>query len=273
VEHDTMNQLWRFRWFMRRRKKRFKRSRYLDQYMRKVILESRCPKKLPAILWIFWKQGENAAPDLVKYCIHSWRSRNSGWDVRILDATNVSRFVSMSDVPDSISVQHYADILRLRLLDEQGGVWADATTLCASPLDHWLAPLTQTGFFAFSRPGPDREISNWFLASEPGGVVINHWRRAADAYWKASRKADHYFWQHYLFEWLTVRNSDVHALWATTPRISADGPLLIYRCMREGFNLADLDNRVRINAIPVHKLTWKGTITVSDVQRILGVAG
>ena len=87
---------------------------------------------------------------------------------------------------------------------------------------------------------------------------------------KPRGKRHHYFWQHYLFEWLTVKNSDVRALWANTPHISADGPLLIYRCMREGFNVADLDNSIRINAIPVHKLTWKGNITVSDVQRILG---
>jgi hypothetical protein len=263
----------RFRWFVRRRKMRLELSRYFDRDPHKAILECRCPRKVPRILWTYWRQGESAAPDLVKYCIESWRSLNAGWDIRVLDQSSVPRFTAMQGVPESISVQHYTDVLRVRLLDEHGGVWVDATTLCATPLDHWLPPLMQSGFFAFSRPGPDREIASWFLASQPGGALIRAWRRATDAYWLGVRRADHYYWLHYLFEWLTLNNREARALWASTPHISADGPHLIQQCLRHGHDVTRSNEGTSVEAIPIHKLNWRQNISISDLERMLGHGG
>ncbi len=175
----------------------------------------------------------------------------------------------MDDMPASIRVQHYADVLRLRLLDEHGGVWVDATTFCARPLEHWLPPLMQSGFFAFSRPSPDREVASWFLASEPGGTLIRAWRRAADAYWLRASRADDHYWLHYLFEWLTLKAPEVGVLWANTPHISAEGPLLLYRCLRQGYDVARLAESNSLDAIPIHKLNWRQNTSVDDVQRCL----
>ena len=260
---------WKFRWLVRDRKRRLKRSRDVDRDPHKLLLESQCPRKVPRILWSYWKQGEDAAPDLVKSCIASWRNLNAGWDIRVLDQSSVPRFTAMTGVPESIRVQHYTDVLRVRLLDEHGGVWADATTLCATPLDHWLPPLMQSGFFAFSRPGPDRVIASWFLASEPGGTLIRAWRRATDAYWLSVGRADHYYWLHYLFEWLTLKNPEANVLWAGTPHISADGPHLIQRYLRHGYDATRLNEATDLHAIPIHKLTWRGNISSGDVQSIL----
>jgi hypothetical protein len=258
-----------FRWFVRRRKARLKLSRYADRDSHQALLESQCPRNEPKLLWSYWKQGESAAPELVKYCLASWRSLNPGWDIRVLDQSTVSRFTTMAGLPESISVQHYTDVLRVRLLDEHGGVWVDATTLCAAPLDHWLPPLMQSGFFAFTRPGPDRVIASWFLASEPGGALIRTWRRAADGYWLRVSRPDDYYWLHYLFEWLTLKSREAARVWASTPHISADGPHLIQRCLRQGHDVTRLHEGTCLEAIPVHKLTWKEHISIREVQRVL----
>jgi hypothetical protein len=269
MRRSRVERWWRFRWFVRRRKMRLTLSEYVARDPRKVLAQSRLPKALPRILWTYWKQGESTAPDLVKHCIESWRSLNPGWDVRVLDQGSVPRFTAMTGLPKSISVQSYADILRLRLLDEHGGVWADATTFCAAPLDHWLPPLMQSGFFAFSRPGPDRVIASWFLASKPGGTLIRAWRRAADAYWRRVSRPYHYYWLHYLFEWLTLTNPDAAVVWADTPHISADGPHLLQRCLRHGYDVTRLNGGTSLDAIPIHKLTWREHIPIREVQRML----
>ena len=69
------------------------------------------------------------------------------------------------------SPQVYANGVRLSLLDTHGGVWADATTWCRTPLSEWVTPMPAE-FFAFSLSGPDRMMANWFLASEAGTHVV-----------------------------------------------------------------------------------------------------
>ena len=45
------------------------------------------------------------------------------------------------------------DVLRITVMRDYGGVWADATMYCVLPLDSWLAQALGTGdFFAFAAP-------------------------------------------------------------------------------------------------------------------------
>lgn len=224
------------------------------------------PRKLPRIIWIFWAQGEQAAPHIVKACMASWKARNPGWDVRILDARNIGDFTSVGDLPAGISYSHFADIARVRLLVEHGGVWADATTYCVKPLEHWLIPLMQGGFFAFHRPHPDRMIASWFLASEPGGAIASIWWERIAAYWSATRKADHYLWLHYLFEWTVRVDPAFRRAWGRVPKLSADGPHLLRRCLEAGKEPADLA-RTAIEAVPLHKLTWKTELPAEELRK------
>jgi hypothetical protein len=88
---------------------------------------------------------------------------------RCLDARTVRRYVKVGDVLDlrraAVTAASLSDVIRLLLLHEYGGVWADATLYCNSPLDHWLNPFLGSGFFAFANPGPDRRLAAWFIAS------------------------------------------------------------------------------------------------------------
>ena len=162
--------------------------------------------------------------------------------------------MSTSKEPEALS-----DQIRLELLNHHGGVWADATAMCATPLDDWLEDRMTNGFFAFSRPGQDRMISTWFLASHTGGYIVKRWRDAACAYWLGRNARDNYFWVHKLFEQVYEHDPKFRIIWEKTPQISAAhrfhfGPDSPELC---GPAPDDLDDHLRAPPAPVFKLTHK----------------
>ena len=140
---------------------------------------------IPKTVWLYWEQGWDAAPELVRQCRRSWELNNPDWTVRCLDGTTVGEHFDLEEwMPGPtgrplpwrrfaawsynawqrsrskrlqlrmigrkrIHVQGRSDILRLNLLARYGGVWADATLWCHRPLDDWLGALVDSGFFAF----------------------------------------------------------------------------------------------------------------------------
>ena len=108
------------------------------------------------------------------------------WDVTILNNTNLNKYITL-DVPEEkfagLRLNHQANLVRLALLLKYGGVWADATTFCINPLDEWIDDYSKSGFFVFSKPGPDRMIANWFIASEKGNPLIAKLYKRYGSFW------------------------------------------------------------------------------------------
>jgi Capsular polysaccharide synthesis protein len=183
---------------------------------------------VPKILWSLWLQGWDSAPDLVRACAASWIRLNPEWDVRLLTRSHVERLLAAESnaslLQRPISPAALSDVVRLELLARYGGVWADATSYCLSPLDDWLPGVTTSGFFAFDRPAPDRMLATWFLAAVEPSPAILRWRALARAYWMDRSAPETYFWCHYLFAKAYEADAEVQKVWDSTPRISADGP-------------------------------------------------
>ena len=172
-------------------------------------------------------------------------------------------------------------------------MWADATCYCLRPLDDWLPPNLGSGFFAFSRPGPDRMISNWFLAAEADNILMSRLYERMLSYWgdhslrddrrllsvrvltqllrKSSRTRAWWFSRpvtnglaispyyvfHYGFEKLVREDPECAAVWECTPRVSAISP---HRLHEAGL-LSPVSSTVRSEidrqAVPVYKTAWK----------------
>lgn len=180
------------------------------------------------IIWTCWFQGREQAPELVRKCLDSWKDRNPGWDFRFLDADTVCRYIDLGAYVDltrqTITAASLSDILRLLLLHEYGGVWVDPTTYCNVPLDEWLPFAAHTGFFAFARPGEDRELASWFLAANPGNLLLAKWTARSLVYWRGRESTRDYFWVHHQFGELCATDREALQDWQNVPRISADGP-------------------------------------------------
>ncbi len=180
---------------------------------------------LPKTVWTLWLQGWDNAPDVAQACLASWRRLNPGWDIRALDAVSLRNALPAETIAailsDESEAEARSDRIRIELLSRHAGVWADATAMCARPLDDWLHDQLNTGFFAFERPTPDRMIASWFLAATSQSHVISAWRDRVAAYWQGRQKPDDYFWFHSLFGELYESDSAFRVIWDATPKMSA----------------------------------------------------
>lgn len=81
-------------------------------------------------IWIFWWQGVENAPDIVKKCIKKCIIFSN---VVVIDKNNYKKYVDVEAVifeklqKGNISLTHFSDILRMKLLSKYGGYWVDAT--------------------------------------------------------------------------------------------------------------------------------------------------
>ncbi|MBB6128999.1 capsular polysaccharide synthesis protein [Mucilaginibacter lappiensis] len=242
----------------------------------------------PKIIWFLWLQGMENAPFVVSKCYQSWVKHNPDWQIVFLDETSVKSYFSAEY--KQITKQAFSDILRINLLAQYGGVWVDATCFCTKPLDSWLPDYMHRGFFAFERPGPDRMISSWFIASAANNhitgtfkqLVLDYWNQnkgmtfIENSKWKFLNKClrllgtqtwfrpfvtrvlriHPYFWFHYLFEKNYLEDNKVKQLWDDTPKISADIPhglqfAGLFNPITEKVKV-DIDHKVS----PCYKLMW-----------------
>lgn len=222
--------------------------------------------ELPRRIWIYWAQGWNQAPPLVAACRRSWIERNPGWTIESLDADTVPQHITLvaAIAGKQLSPNHLANLIRLHLLAEHGGVWVDATTFCGAPLDDWLPAVMTSGFFAFSRPGRDRLLSTWFLAARPGHPLVTGWLERSRRYWRLIERADVYFWMHYLFADACRHDSEFRAWWAKSGRISARAPHLVQDNAYRTEGVDQILAAIAAGTVPVHKLHWRLSLPPED---------
>lgn len=94
-------------------------------------------------IWVFWWQGMENAPDLVKICYRQL-CQNCGDKVVLLTRENLKKYLSFPDYiyekvsSKKISLTHFSDIIRVSLLAQYGGLWIDATCWTSSAPPEWI---------------------------------------------------------------------------------------------------------------------------------------
>lgn len=194
--------------------------------LREIYVEDTLSVKGKTI-WLVWLQGWDQAPWLVQQVRKSWEQLNPGWNVELVSEANLKDYVRIPYL-DSwqshiISPAAKSDIIRLHLLAEHGGVWADATMLCMMPLDNWIyAALEPTGFWMYHGRDYGRGPASWFMISMRGSPIIRAWCNAADDFW-TQRQADYnYFWMDELFDGLLKSDRVVAEEWQRVPYLWCD---------------------------------------------------
>jgi hypothetical protein len=253
-------------WFVHH--KRFGRFR---KWFDRTSFSTRPLETFPRIIHIYWHSDLGSAPALVQRCVRTWAERNPEWELRLWDHAAASGVISWGDLPEGLKITPYSDILRTELLRRFGGVWADATLWCNRPLDDWLLQtMVQTDFFAFSRPGADRSVASWFLASRPESEVVTRLASAVSRYWKRRHTPTRvYHWFQYVFEYLERTSPEFRRNWRRAPAVSA-APMLALQIQLVGGSAPDAADVQLYRALAMHKLTYKRPLDVRQIEEILG---
>ncbi len=235
---------------------------------------------VPRVIYSAWLQGAAQAPAVVQSCFQRWARLNPEYQLRVLEASDAATLLAPYNFPP-VPPQALSDILRVKLLLEHGGLWVDAALFPIVPLDSWLPG--GAGFFAFARPGPDRPISSWFLASVPGHVIMQKlWAEILRFWCKPRQMATYdgglipadpatsvapeaggasdfypYFWLHYLFQYLLETDAAFADSWALCPQPPAGPPHRLQAVCAGAATVEAIIAAAR--TAPVQKLNWRAS--------------
>lgn len=200
----------------------------LFRYETFIDLSLQNKNELNKKVWILWLQGWEHAPWLSKRVGESWEINNPEWEVIYLSLENLKDYVNdidyIYDENKNISQAAKSDIIRLSILKNHGGVWADATMLCLQPLDHWIFDAVKpaslwmyhgNGGSMINEEGP----ASWFIIAIDNSYMITKWKESCDNYWNNNNEAHDYFWMDILFRQLFESDDEFKKLWLKVPHI------------------------------------------------------
>lgn len=148
-----------------------KKTAWLDNYIEKEYkqiidkykentysCETYCHTTEPRI-WVFWGQGEENMPPLVKACYQQLTHYNK--NVMLVTNENVNRYITLPNIiidkvnTGKISWAYYSDIIRNTLLAQYGGLWLDATVWVAGEL-----PIEELKDYRFFSPAENLQANS-----------------------------------------------------------------------------------------------------------------
>lgn len=154
-----------------------------------------------ANIWIFWWQGYDNAPGIVKKCIDSARNNAGSHPVILLTKENWTEY---ADIPEyitrkvesgAISLTHFSDILRMVLLSAHGGLWLDATIFVSKEIPEQCFSLP---YFSIHYKNSSSKIAKgkwtgFCQGAEQNSIIHCFCRDIFFSYWKKYNKLADYF--------------------------------------------------------------------------------
>ena len=206
-------------------------------------------------VFTYWDRPIDQAPPLVQACLAQLQSVYP--HVHVLNGETVRDFI---DVPQRIAdllehdrPAHFTDYVRTKLLEQHGGIWVDATAWVDRDLTAVLKPKLRSGTF-FVR-WTRTQISNWFIASQPGTPMITLLRLALELWWQNNDDLPDYFLYHRIFDVLRATVPEFRGQWAATPGYSSAAAHLMQLEMMMAYRPHVLE--AILATAPLQKLSYK----------------
>lgn len=162
-------------------------------------------KEADGRIWIFWWQGYENAPQIVKKCINSIRKNAGAHPVILLTKENwqeyayIPEYITRKVETGAISLTHFSDILRMVLLAEHGGLWLDATIFVSKEIPEYCFSLP---YFSIHYKNPASRIAKgkWTVFCQAGqkkSIIHSFCRDIFFSYLKKYNKLIDYFFLDY----------------------------------------------------------------------------
>ena len=248
-------------------------QRLIDDYHAHPSGEALSPKKdfgTERIIWQYWAQGYGNVPPIVRECLDSVERFAGDYKLARLTDDNLSEYL---DLPEYVqkkrvlySRAHFADLLRLMLLQVYGGVWLDATVMLTAPIPESYAACE---FFVFRRDPKEPDYKYWrntyayyygwapgfrvnmlnsIIFSRKEGKTVTNLCSLMLKWWKENDSLPDYFFFQIL--------CDVYGLPADMPLVSDTLPHYLQQSMNDP-SFALMSRKEILAQIPIHKLTYK----------------
>lgn len=141
-------------------KNRLKKDEIVLNYLKKNYFVDNIPIKQndntgKARIWVFWYQGRESMPDIVKTTFNSILEHSNSHSVILIERSNIDQYIDIPKViwekvqSGEITLAAYSDIIRASLLAKYGGLWIDATVLVTKPIPE---DVFRRSFFTIKNP-------------------------------------------------------------------------------------------------------------------------
>ncbi len=215
------------------------------------------------IIWVYWKQGMDNAPKMIKKCVNSVKDHCGNYEIIFLSEKNIREYVQLPSHIEKIykagkmKEAHHSDIIRLVLLIKYGGVWCDSTCYFSDEIPEYLR---KSDFFMFSRDLLSGNVfpiicSNWFIMSKPNNKILSQTFNYLMEYYRHYNKPIDYFIFHHVLSIIVRKDAECRRIWDEKPYICNMNPHVLFfsfdRTYRED------DYKHILSSCFVHKLTYK----------------
>lgn len=212
-------------------------------------------------VWILWFQGIENAPDLVKKCYESVKKYLPNRNIIIINEKNYKDYIEIPEYIEQkrkkglITMAHFSDIIRVKLLNKYGGLWIDATVYLTNAPDNVLFENKLFVYKEVSLNPIDKlpiSASSWLIYSCRNNNILNLTEKLLLEYWKREHMLLNYYLFHLFFTMATIQYSDE---WNEIPTIPNVNPHILQFELNNDFDKEKW--RVICKMSNIHKLNYR----------------
>jgi hypothetical protein len=170
-------------------------------------------------LFQYWHQGINQVPDIVNICYKSVdHFLSDHFEIIRIEQSTLNGYIELpthilkAREEERMTIAHFSDIIRNKLLLDYGGLWLDSTVLITGKEDvlEFTSLNNRLMFsrFVFSNPKEHAvQFESWIMwAKMPNNPVFFFADEVSRLYWQKNSGVTNYFQYHIIFTCLFLRN-------------------------------------------------------------------
>lgn len=215
------------------------------------------------IIWFFWWQGIENAPNIVKDCVNSLKFLNKDYKLIIISKHNINEYIEIEEYivkkfnEGKIGLAHFSDVIRVNLLAKYGGIWSDSTIFVTNEFDYKILEYSLYSIKSYKDDTQNVSQYRWttyFLCAKPNNELICFLKDLFNEYYKDNDFVIDYFMMDYFIDIAYNEIDYIKAMIDNIPNNNTQSEKLV-KFLNFNFNKETYDKIIRDTYI--HKLSYK----------------